>query len=58
MENNFIIDSNGFSAWKPQKVKAYEPDDNSEYIKHGYWNDRFKEEDEYEWLVSYKHVRK
>jgi hypothetical protein len=42
---------------KKENKKNFEPEKNSEYIKHEYWNNRFKEEDEYEWLVSYKNIK-
>ena len=29
------------------------PKDNSDYKKQDYWNKRFDNEDEYDWLISY-----
>ena len=33
------------------------PDDNKNYKDPDYWNNRFKSEDSYEWLVEYKDVK-
>ena len=41
---------------KPLK-KDFEPAHNSEYNKQRYWEDRFKEEESYEWLVSFSHCK-
>ena len=39
------------------KKKDFEPKHNSEYSKQEYWQERFKEEEAFEWLVSYKQCR-
>lgn len=33
-----------------------DPDSNSRFAKKAYWDDRFKEEEKYDWLVEFKHV--
>ena len=35
----------------------FEPKDNKEYGTQKYWEDRFSQEEEYEWLVNYKQCR-
>ena len=34
------------------------PDDNKNYKDPDYWNNRFKAEDSFEWLVEYKDVKR
>ena len=42
---------------KPKEKPNFEPKHNSEYGKQEYWEKRFAQEDEYEWLVNYKQCR-
>ena len=36
---------------------SFEPKDNRDYAKQEYWEARFREEEEYEWLVDYSKCR-
>ena len=58
--HSFTFNENNFSIWSPKSSVPYSPPpptDNTTYLKQSYWNDRFKQEEEYEWLVDYKKIR-
>ena len=48
------VENNSTATSTKVKKPDYEPKHNSEYGKQEYWEQRFAQEDEYEWLVNYK----
>jgi len=42
------------SSWR---TRSHLPKSNKEYSNHEYWEKRFTEEDEYEWLVTYNDIK-